>query len=70
MEYRRRIDQAVYFRKQQFSNTPPIYIKGANSANGPVTVNEETGKLEYIHTARDRGRFYYVRIEPDVTDIN
>jgi len=34
----------------------------------PVKVNESTGKLEYIHTARDPGRVYYIRIEPDVND--
>lgn len=66
-----RIDYKLYISENSsFSNTPPIYIKkGQIGANGPVTVNEETGKLEYIHTARDPGRVYYVRIEPDVTDI-
>lgn len=65
-----RIDYKLYISENSsFSNTPPIYIKkGQIGENGPVTVNEETGKLEYIHTARDPGRVYYIRIEPDVAD--
>lgn len=65
-----RIDYKLYISENSsFSNTPPIYIKrGQIGENGPVKVNEESGKLEYIHTARDPGRVYYIRIEPDVAD--
>lgn len=52
-----------------FANTQPIYIGNAQIGDGKaVTVNESTGKLEYIHTVRDAGRVYYIRIEPDITN--
>lgn len=65
-----RIDYKLYISENSnFTNTPPIYIgKDQIGADKPVKVNESTGKLEYIHTARDAGRVYYIRIEPDVND--
>lgn len=65
-----RIDYKLYVSENSnFTNTPPIYI-GQNQIgkDKPVKVNETTGKLEYVHTVRDPGRVYYVRIEPDVVD--
>mgnify|MGYP001168289236 CR=1 FL=1 len=65
-----RIDYKLYISENgNFTNTPPIYIgKDQIGPDKPVKVNESTGKLEYIHTARDPGRVYYIRIEPDVND--
>lgn len=52
-----------------FANTPPIYInKDQIGPNGPVTVNQAAGKLEYIHSVRDPGRVYYVKIVPDINE--
>ncbi len=66
----RRMDYKLYVSENKsFANTPAIYIGQAQiSQNGPVTVNEATGKLEYIHTVRDPGRIYYIKIEPDTTE--
>lgn len=66
----RRMDYKLYISENKtFANTPPIYIgRDQISQNGPVTVNEAAGKLEYIHTVRDPGRVYYIKIEPDTTD--
>ena len=66
----KRMDYKLYISENKsFANSPPIYIGQEQiSQNGPVTVNEATGKLEYIHTARDPGRVYYIRIEPDTTE--
>ncbi len=65
-----RIDYKLYISENSsFTNTPPIYIGQAQiGADKPVTVNEDLGKLEYLHTVRDPGRVYYVRIEPDIAD--
>lgn len=50
-----------------FTNTQPIYIGNSQIGEGKaVTINETSGKLEYIHTVRDAGRVYYIRIEPDI----
>jgi hypothetical protein len=66
----RRMDYKLYVSESKsFTNSPPIYIGQAQiSQNGPVTVNEASGKLEYIHTVRDPGRVYYIKIEPDTTE--
>lgn len=66
----RRIDYKLYISENSsFTNTPPIYIGQSQiGQDKPVTVNEATGKLEYVHTVRDSGRVYYVRIEPDVAE--
>lgn len=66
----RRMDYKLYISENKsFSNSQPIYIGQAQiSQNGPVTVNEAAGKLEYIHTVRDPGRVYYIKIEPDTTE--
>lgn len=66
----KRIDYKLYVSENSsFTNTPPIYIgQDQISQNGPVTVNEAVGKLEYIHTVRDPGRVYYIKIVPDVTE--
>ena len=66
----KRIDYKLYISESKdFSNTPPIYITpGMISASGPVKVNDTEGKLEYIHTVRDPGRVYYVKIAPDISD--
>lgn len=65
-----RIDYKLYVSENSsFTNTPPIYIGQGQIGQGkPVTVNEATGKLEYIHTVRDPGRVYYIRIEPDLAE--
>ncbi len=66
----KRIDYKLYVSENStFQNTPPIYIGQEQiSQNGPVTVNEATGKLEYIHTVRDPGRVYYIKIAPDINE--
>ncbi|TYQ14647.1 UNVERIFIED_CONTAM: hypothetical protein Cloal_1007 [Acetivibrio alkalicellulosi] len=66
-----RIDYKLYVSENSsFTNTPPIFIGQAQiGQDRPVTVNEATGKLEYIHTVRDPGRVYYIRIEPDIQEV-
>jgi hypothetical protein len=66
----KRIDYKLYVSESRdFSNTPPIYINQEMiGPNRPVKVNETTGKLEYIHTVRDPGRVYYIKIVPDIAD--
>ena len=66
----RRIDYKLYVSENKsFANTPPIYIGQEQiSQDGPVTVNEAAGKLEYIHRVRDPGRVYYIKIVPDIND--
>lgn len=66
----RRIDYKLYVSENKtFTNTPPIYIgQDQIGPNGPVTVNEATGKLEYIHTVRDPGKVYYIKIVPDINE--
>lgn len=66
----RRIDYKVYVSENSdFSGTPPIYIGQNNiGPNGPVKVNEASGKLEYVYNVRDAGRVYYVKVEPDISD--
>jgi len=65
-----RIGYKLYVSENEsFSNTQPIYIGTSQIGEGKaVTVNEKDGKLEYIHTVRDAGRVYYVRIEPDISN--
>lgn len=65
-----RIGYKLYVSENEtFANTPPIFIGKDQIGEGKaVSVNESTGKLEYIHNVRDPGRVYYVRIEPDITD--
>jgi len=66
----KRIDYKIYVSEDSsFTNTQPIYISSQQiGENGPVKVNEATGKLEYIHRVRDPGRVYYVKVVPDVVD--
>ncbi len=66
----KRMDYKLYVSENStFANTPPIYIGNEQiSQNGPVTVNEAAGKLEYIHTVRDPGRVYYIKIVPDTAE--
>jgi hypothetical protein len=66
-----RIDYKLYISENDtFANTQPIYIGQEQiSDQGPVTVNEADGKLEYIHTTRDPGRVYYVKIAPNISDV-
>ncbi len=66
----KRMDYKLYVSENKtFTNAPPIYIGQEQiSQNGPVTVNEATGKLEYIHTVRDPGRVYYIKLMPDTTE--
>ncbi len=66
----RRIDYKLYISdNSSFANTLPIYIGQAQiGANGPVVVNQTTGKLEYIHRVNDPARVYYVKIVPDVSE--
>ena len=66
----KRMDYKLYVSENStFSNSPPIYI-GAEQIgqSGPVTVNEASGKLEFIHTVRDPGRVYYIKVVPDTTE--
>ena len=65
-----RIDYKLYVSENNtFANTPPIFIGKDQIGEGrAVTVNESTGKLEYVHNVRDPGRVYYIRIEPDIAD--
>jgi hypothetical protein len=66
----KRMDYKLYVSENStFANTQPIYIGQEQiSQDGPVTVNEAAGKLEYIHTVRDPGRVYYIKIVPDTTE--
>jgi len=65
-----RIKYKLYISEDKsFTNTPAIYIESNDIGVGrPVTVNEDDGKLEYVHTVRDPGRVYYVKIVPDIID--
>jgi len=66
----KRMDYKLYISESStFANSYPIYIGQEQiSRSGPVTINEATGKLEYIHTVRDPGRVYYIKIVPDTTE--
>ncbi|MCX7920962.1 MAG: fibronectin type III domain-containing protein [Clostridia bacterium] len=66
----KRIAYKLYVSENNtFTNTLPIYITQAQiGPDGPVRVNQSTGKLEYIHNVRDPGRVYYVKIIPDITE--
>lgn len=66
----RRIEYKLYVSENNtFANTPAIFIgQDQIGQNGPVTVNEATGKLEYIHTVRDPGRVYYIKVVPDINE--
>lgn len=66
----KRLDYRLYVSENStFANTPPIYIGQEQiGGSGPIKVNEVTGKLEYIHTVRDPGRVYYIKIVPDITE--
>lgn len=65
-----RIGYKLYISENEaFANTQPIYIGNEQIGEGKaVSVNEKTGKLEYIHTVRDPGRVYYIRIEPEISN--
>ncbi|MDQ2087864.1 fibronectin type III domain-containing protein [Herbivorax sp. ANBcel31] len=65
-----RIDYKLYISENDtFANTPPIFIGEEQIGEGrSVSVDEATGKLEYVHNVRDPGRVYYIRIEPDIAD--
>lgn len=67
----KRLDYKLYVSdNSSFNNTQPIFIgKSQIEPYGPVKVNQASGKLEYIHTVRDPGRVYYVKIAPDTTEI-
>ncbi len=66
----KRMDYKLYISESKtFANSYPIYIGQEQiGQSGPVTVNEASGKLEYIHTVRDPGRVYYIKIMPDTTE--
>ena len=66
----KRMDYKLYVSENKtFTNAPPIYIGQEQiGSDGAVSVNEATGKLEYIHTVRDPGRVYYIKIVPDTTE--
>ncbi|MGI6668174.1 MAG: fibronectin type III domain-containing protein [Acetivibrionales bacterium] len=66
----KRMDYKLYISENEsFANSPPIYIGQEQiGQDGPVKVNEAAGKLEYIHTVRDPGRVYHIKIVPDTTD--
>lgn len=66
----KRMDYKLYVSENKnFTNSPAIFIgEDQIGSNGPVRVNETTGKLEYIYTVRDPGRVYYIKIVPDTLD--
>ncbi|MGE5614125.1 MAG: fibronectin type III domain-containing protein [Bacillota bacterium] len=66
----KRMDYKLYISENEaFANSPPIYIGEEQiGRDGPVKVNEAAGKLEYIHTVRDPGRVYHIKIVPDTPD--
>ncbi len=66
----KRMEYKLYVSESKsFTNSPAIYIGQEQiSQSGPVSVNEATGKLEYIHTVRDPGRVYYIKVVPDTTE--
>lgn len=66
----KRMDYKLYVSENKtFTNAPAIYIGQEQiGQNGPVTVNEAAGKLEYIHTVRDPGRVYYIKVVPDTSE--
>ncbi len=65
-----RINYRLYVsQNSDFANTLPIFItQDQIGENGPVTVNQADGTLEYEHTVSDPGRAYYVKIVPDIAD--
>lgn len=66
----KRINYKVYVsQNKDFTNTLPIYISDEQiGVNGPVIENHSDGTLEYVHTVKDPGRVYYVKIVPDISD--
>lgn len=66
----KRMDYKLYISENEsFTHCPAIYIGQEQiGQDGPVKVNEAAGKLEYIHTVRDPGRVYHIKIVPDTTD--
>lgn len=66
----KRMDYKLYVSENKtFTNSPPIYIGQEQiGQNGSVSVNEATGKLEYIHTVSDPGRVYYIKVVPDTNE--
>lgn len=53
----------------EFSNAQPIYISPAQiGKDSRITVNQATGKLEYIHTVDNAGRVYYVKVVPEISN--
>ncbi len=67
-----RMNYKLYVSESQdFSNTPPIYITSDLVGPGkPISVDEVTGKLEYIYRVPDPARVYYIKIMPDTADTS
>lgn len=66
----KRINYKLYVSENKdFANTLPIYItEDQISTNGPVVLNQTGGTLEYVHSVKEPGRVYYVKIVPDISD--
>lgn len=65
-----RINYRLYVSENKdFTNTLPIYISEDQiSQDGPVILNQTDGTLEYVHTVKDPGRVYYIKVVPDISD--
>jgi len=49
-----------------FAGTEPIPIAASQiGADGKVNVDQAAGRLNYIHTVKDSGRVYYIKIKPE-----
>jgi len=66
----KRISYKLYVSENKdFTNTLPIHISEDQiSEAGPVVLNKADGTLKYVHSVRDPGRVFYVKIEPQISD--
>ncbi|HOV25543.1 MAG TPA: S-layer homology domain-containing protein [Pseudobacteroides sp.] len=68
----KRIAYKLYVSESsEFNNVQPLYIGEAQiEPSGPIKVDQNSGRLEYILTVNDPGRVYYIKIAPDITEAN
>ncbi|MEN8907599.1 MAG: S-layer homology domain-containing protein [Clostridiales bacterium] len=60
-----RIDYDIYISEEAgFENVKPIEIKKEDIGGETVKISENDGKLEYIHSTKNFGKVYYVKILP------
>lgn len=66
-----RINYNLYIADDSaFAGTEPIPISSSQIGTDPrITVNPTTGRLQYIHTVKDSGRVYFIKIKPELPNI-